>query len=236
MIFTFIAALIFRPLAGVDRTTAFFATAAGGVADMAIVARERGGDANAVALVHALRVSSVVAIVPVLAITFGASGSALASSSAAATQNVLLLGGALVLAYIVARLLRPTPLPNPWLVGPMLLGVALGASGLLQLSVPPILIVVAQIVIGTWLGCQFKREVLLSVPRVAAAGIAVSLFMIAAAMLGAFVMAGVTSLPITTSFLALAPAAVTEMVITAKVMHLDAETVTAFHIMRIAIV
>jgi membrane AbrB-like protein len=236
MIFTFIAALIFRPLAGVDRTTAFFATAAGGVADMAIVARERGGDANAVALVHALRVSSVVAIVPVLAITFGASGSALASSSAAATQNVLLLGGALVLAYIVARLLKPTPLPNPWLVGPMLLGVALGASGLLELSVPPILIVVAQIVIGTWLGCQFRREVLLSVPRVAAAGIAVSLFMIAAAMLGAFVMAGVTSLPITTSFLALAPAAVTEMVITAKVMHLDAETVTAFHIMRIAIV
>jgi hypothetical protein len=202
---------------------------------MAIVARERGGDANAVALVHALRVSSVVAIVPVLAITFGASGSALAST-ASANQNVPLLAGALVLAYIVARLLKPTPLPNPWLVGPMLLGVALGASGLLKLSVPPILIVVAQIVIGTWLGCQFRREVLLSVPRVAAAGIAVSLFMIAAAMLGAFVMASVTSLPITTSFLALAPAAVTEMVITAKVMHLDAEIVTAFHIMRIAIV
>jgi membrane AbrB-like protein len=236
MVFTFIAALIFRPLAGLDRTTAFFATAAGGVADMAIVAKQRGGDSNAVALVHALRVSSVVAIVPVLAITFGAPGSALASSTAASTQNVLLLGGVLVLAYCVARLLKPTPLPNPWLVGPMLLGVALGASGLLSLAVPPILIVVAQIVIGTWLGCQFRREVLLSVPRVAAAGIAVSLFMILAAMLGAFVMASVTILPVTTSFLALAPAAVTEMVITAKVMHLDAEIVTAFHIMRIAIV
>ena len=71
---------------------------------------------------------------------------------------------------------------------------------------------------------------------VAAAGLVVSLFMIAAAAAGCFVLAAVTDLPVTTAFLSLAPAAVTEMVITAKGMHLDAETVTAFHIMRIAIV
>jgi hypothetical protein len=236
MLFTFLAALIFRPLAGVDRTTAFFATAAGGVADMAIVARARGGDSSAVALVHALRVSTVVAIVPVLVITFGAPGSAPDTSAGGEELNLLLLGLVLVAAYIAARLLKHTPLPNPWLVGPMLLGVVLGASGLLSLAVPPIMIIIAQVALGTWLGCQFKREVLLSVPRVAVAGLAVSLFMILAAVLGAFVMAATTDLPITTSFLSLAPAAVTEMVITAKVMHLDAEIVTAFHIMRVVII
>lgn len=235
ILFTFIAALIFRPLAGVDRVTAFFATAAGGVADMAIVAKAHGGDSSAVAIVHALRVSSVVAVVPVLVITFGAPGS-LPDAGADGGQNLLLLAIALVLAYGVARLLKPTPLPNPWLVGPIFLGLALGASGLMQMAVPPILITLAQVAIGTWLGCQFRREVLLSVPRVAAAGFAVSLFMIAAAAAGAFAMTGLTELPITTAFLSLAPAAVTEMVITANVMHLDAEIVTAFHIMRIAIV
>jgi hypothetical protein len=233
--FTFLAALIFRPLAGVDRVTAFFATAAGGVADMAVVAKAHGGDSSAVAIVHALRVSSVVAVVPVLVITFGAPGSA-ADSGAGATQNLLLLALALGLAYIVARLLKPTPLPNPWLVGPIFVGLGLGASGLLNMTVPPVLITVAQVAIGTWLGCQFRREALLAVPRVAAAGFVVSLFMIAAAAAGSFVMSAATDLPITTSFLSLAPAAVTEMVITAKVMHLDAEIVTAFHIMRIAIV
>src|SRR3546814_17584603 len=86
--FTFIAALIFRPLAGVDRVTAFFATAAGGVADMAIVAREHGGDSGAVAIVHALRVSSVVAVVPVLVINFGAPGS-LRDAGPAGAQNLL---------------------------------------------------------------------------------------------------------------------------------------------------
>jgi len=233
--FTFVAALIFRPLAGVDRTTAFFATAAGGVADMAIVARERGGDPGAVAIVHALRLSSVVAIVPILVITFGEPGAAL-GSVAGSGQNLLLLAGALALAYVVARLLKPTPLPNPWLVGPLFLGLALGASGLLSLAVPPILIVLAQLAIGTWLGCQFKKDILLAVPRVALSGFAASLFMIVAAALGALVLAAATDLPVTTAFLSLAPAAVTEMVITANVMHLDAQIVTAFHIMRIAIV
>jgi hypothetical protein len=235
IVFTFVAALIFRPLAGVDRVTAFFATAAGGVADMAIVAKAHGGDSSAVAIVHALRVSSVVAVVPVLVITFGAPGSA-PDAAAGAAQNLLLLGLALALAYIVARLLKPTPLPNPWLVGPIFLGLALGASGLMSISVPPLLITLAQVAIGTWLGCQFRREVLLAVPRVAAAGFVVSLFMIVAAAAGSFVLTALTGLPVTTAFLSLAPAAVTEMVITAKVMHLDAEIVTAFHIMRIAIV
>ena len=234
IVFTFIAALLFRPLAGVDRTTAFFATAAGGVADMAVVARERGGDASAVAIVHALRVSSVVAIVPMLVVTFGTPGTA--TEGANAGQDLLLLGLALGMAYIVARALKPTPLPNPWLVGPIFLGIALGATGLLSLSVPSSLILLAQVAIGTWLGCQFRREVLLAVPRVAAAGLLVSLFMIAAAALGALVLTAATGLAMTTSFLSLAPAAVTEMVITAKVMHLDAEIVTAFHVMRIAIV
>ena len=233
--FTFIAALIFRPLAGVDRVTAFFATAAGGVADMAIVAKAHGGDSSAVAIVHALRVSSVVAIVPVLVITFGAPGSE-PDAAAAYGHDVLLLALALVLAYIVARLLKPTPLPNPWLVGPIFLGLGLGATGLVSIAVPPLLITLAQVAIGTWLGCQFRRDVLLAVPRVAAAGFAVSLFMIVAAAAGSFALVATTGLPITTAFLSLAPAAVTEMVITAKVMHLDAEIVTAFHILRIAIV
>ena len=60
--------------------------------------------------------------------------------------------------------------------------------------------------------------------------------LIVAAFAGAELLALATGLPLTTAFLALAPAAVTEMVITAKAMHLDAEIVTAFHVMRIFLV
>jgi membrane AbrB-like protein len=232
--FTMVAAFLFKPLARVDDVTAFFATAAGGVADMATVAKEYGGAAGSVAVVHAMRVSGVVAIVPFFVVLFGEPGTA--PDTVAAGSNILLVALALVLGYVMALLLKPTPLPNPWLVGPILMGIIIGVLGLFTVTIPPVVIIVAQIMLGTWLGCQFRRDLLSALPRVSFAAFVISIFMIGCAALGAFVLSAATDLPYTTSFLSLAPAAVTEMVITAQVMHLEAEVVTAFHVMRIAVV
>jgi membrane AbrB-like protein len=232
---TTLAALLFAALANVDHKTAFFATAAGGMADMAVVAEERGGDPGAVSITHAIRVASVVAVVPFLVFAFGESGSATGANEAG-SDSLFLLGLALLLAYATAHLFRFTPIPNPWLVGPIILGTLLGASGLLTVQVPWTLIVLAQIVIGTWLGCRFRREIIARLPRVALAALGVSLLLVAAAAAGAAVLSSVSPLPFTTSFLSLAPAAVTEMVITAQAMDIDAQIVTAFHVMRIAVV
>lgn len=231
---TTLVAGLFRRLAGVDPVTAFFATAAGGVADMAIIAERFGGVPSSVAVVHAMRVSLVVAVTPfVVLFSTGhfAGGNAVAGESPA-----LPVIAALCFAALVAWLLRPTPLPNPWLVGPILAGMALGMSGLGQFSVPGWLITLAQVLLGVWLGCQFRRNLLTALPRVTAAAVAVAAALVSAALLGALVMSSVSQLPFITAFLALAPAAVTEMVLVAKVMHLDAETVAAFHVMRILIV
>ncbi|HXF54303.1 MAG TPA: AbrB family transcriptional regulator [Hyphomicrobiaceae bacterium] len=235
MLVTTAASFLYRWLARVDATTAFFATAAGGVADMAIVAQERGGLLSAVAITHALRVSTTVAIIPILVVSLGAAGSSTVATSTASEHPVLVVL-ALALATAFAWLLKASPLPNPWMVGPIILGIVLGVSGLFSVHVPNIVIVLAQLALGTWLGCQFKREIILSLPRIALSGLAASLFMLAAAGAGAALLSAATGLPVTTSFLSLAPAAITEMVITAQVMHLDAEFVTAFHVMRIAIV
>lgn len=232
--FTMLAAFLFKPLAGVDDVTAFFATAAGGVADMAHVAKDYGGAAESVAVVHAMRVSGVVALVPFLVVLFGKPGSAQEMVSSA-PSDVLSVVLAIALGFAMAWLLKPTPIPNPWLVGSIFMGIILAVSGLLVAKIPGTLIVIAQVMLGSWLGCQFRRELLSALPRVAAAGIIISLFMIGCAAIGALGLS-MMGLPFTTSFLALAPAAVTEMVITAQVMHLEAEIVTAFHIMRIAVV
>ena len=235
MAYTLIAAFLFGSLAKVDNTTAFFATAAGGVADMAIVAKKHGGVAGSVAIVHAMRVSMVVAIVPFMVFFFGESGikPALVANT---TSNITLVVVALCLGYLAALLLKPTPLPNPWLIGPVIMGIVIGTSGLITVGIPSIVIVVAQVMLGSWLGCQFKRDVLSALPRVTVAAIVVAMFTISCAGIGSFGLSAMTDLPVTTSFLALAPAAVTEMVITAQVMNLDAEIVTAFHVMRIAVV
>ena len=118
----------------------------------------------------------------------------------------------------------------------MLVGLILSASGLIVLIIPPMLIMLAQLMIGAWLGCQFRRDIMVHLPRVSLAGAAITLFMIAAAYGGASCLSLATDLPITTAFLALAPAAMTEMALTAKAMHLDVETVTAFHVTRIFLI
>ena len=232
---TFVGALIMRPLARIDPTTAFFATAAGGMADMAVVAAQRGGDTNAVAIVHALRVTSVVSIVPFMVFAFGEHGTVDPVAREAYT-GVFAVAAGFAIAYLGARLMRPTAIPNPWLLGSLLPSAVLGASGFFVVDVPGIVLVIAQILIGTWLGLRFRRELFVQLPRVAAAGLFVSLLLIIAAAAGAEVLSAATGLPLTTSFLSLAPAAVTEMVLTAKAMNADAELVTAFHIARIAVI
>ncbi len=233
--YTMIAALLFRPLAGVNASTAFFATAAGGMADMANVAGERGGDRAAVGIVHAIRVSTTVAVVPFLVIAFGGEGS-LPDTAPVTTQSLALLGLAFALAIPAVSLMRRTAMPNPWLVAPMLVGLILSLSGLIAVRMPSLLIILAQLAIGAWLGSQFRRDVLFRLPRVSLAGAVMTLFMIAVAYAGAWCLSHTTDLPITTAFLALAPAAMTEMALTAKAMHLDVEIVTAFHVTRILLV
>ncbi len=229
------AAALLAWLARLDHVTAFFATAAGGVADMAAVAKLYGGTAQAVAVVHALRYSLVVAIVPFAVFFFGEHGPATALSDDA-SGSVLLAPLALFLGYLGARALKPTPLPNPWLVGPIFVGVALGISGVFTVYFPPIVIIVAQVALGTWLGAQIRREQMAALPRVTLIGLAIACYLIVGAGLGAVVLSFATGLTFTTSFLGLAPASITEMVLTAKAMNLDAEVVTAFHIIRIALV
>jgi membrane AbrB-like protein len=144
ILFTTVAALLHAAIGNIDHKTAFFATAAGGMADMAVVADERGGDPTAVSITHAIRVATVVSVVPVLVFAFGERG-AVADATTGASDNLLLVALCLLLAYGTALLFRHTPFPNPWLVGPIFLGTVLGASGLLLVDVPWVLIVLAQI-------------------------------------------------------------------------------------------
>jgi membrane AbrB-like protein len=228
------AAFLLRPLARVDARTAFFATAAAGMADMALVARRHGGDADAVATVHAIRVFVVVLVVPVLVVAFGTGGSiedpAVAGAHPAAW--LMLLPGAALCAWALA----PLGFPNPWLVGPMLGAALFAALDPFRAAVPWQALVLAQLAIGIALGVRFRRESLARLPRVALGGLAVALALVAAAAAGGAALAGATGMPFAAAFLAVAPAGITEMVLTAKIMRLDATAVTAFQVVRIAVI
>lgn len=228
------AAFLLRPLGRIDARTAFFATAAAGMADMAQVARRHGGDPDAVATVHAIRVAAIVLAVPALVLAFGNAGAIEDPPPPAA--HPLALIPVFALAVAAAYALRPAGFPNPWLVGPMLASAAFAALDPFPVAVPWGALVLAQLAIGIALGTRFRRDSLARLPRVVVAAVVIALLLIAAAAAGGTALAAATGLPFAVAFLALAPAGITEMVLTAKIMRLDATVVTAFQFVRIALI
>jgi membrane AbrB-like protein len=232
---TMAAAFMLQRLGRIDRKTAFFATAAAGLAEMAVVAREKGGDSDIVAVVHLVRVTAIVTTVPFLVTIFGEHGTA-AISPVPLHSEVVALVVLLAVSLIAVFWARRFQFPNSSLLIPACIGVLVAGLGFGPLVVPQWLLMVAQIVIGTWLGCRFRRNVLRKLPRVTVSAFATTSFLVIASVLIALLLTAFTGLPFATSLLAVAPAGITEMVITATAMHLDATTVTAFQITRIAVV
>lgn len=232
---TSIAALILERLGGVDRKTAFFATAAAGLAEMAVIAEQKGANADQVAIVHLIRVTTIVASVPFLLTMFGHEGH-VAAPVVALTSELLPLAGLLAVGAAAAYLARPAGMPNTWLLVPAFIAAMVAMLDQGPLVVPRLLLNGAQIVIGTWIGCRFRRAIIGRLPRVSLAALATTFFLLVCAAVIALLVCRITGLPFTTGILCIAPAGVTEMVLTATAMHLDAATVTGFQIMRIAVV
>jgi uncharacterized protein len=228
------AAFLLRSLAQVDRRTAFFGSAAAGMAEMAILANERGGDAQAVSIVHAVRVTCVVILVPLLVFAFGAD-EGIQDAPVTRATGLLELAVIIALGLLAGWLATPFRIPSPWFLVPMMVG-AVAAAVWTVIEIPWFILVAAQIVLGVALGCRFERTILRRLPRVVAAAFIIAALLILASVVGAAALSAATDLSFATSFLAIAPAGITEMVLTARIMHLDAATVTAFQVMRILLI
>jgi membrane AbrB-like protein len=235
MVATTLAAVLLERLGGTDRKTAFLATAAAGVAEMAVVAEQQGGDRDTVSVVHLVRLVGIVTTVPFLVTLFGAPG-AIENVPVALENQVLPIAVLLGLGGVASLLAQPLQVPNRWLLVPTALGALVAGAGFGPFAVPAALLVAAQIVIGIWLGCRIRRDLVGRLPRITASAVATTAFLVAAAGVVAWLLSMATGLSFATSLLAVAPAGITEMALTATAMHLDAATVTAFQIMRIAVV
>src|SRR5262249_47729716 len=143
--------------AGLDRRTAFFATAPAGASEMANIAARYGGEPEPIMVAQTIRVVMTVLAAPFLVIHFANEGPLHAVSQAAvmAWPSLALLAP---VAGVGGFLLSRTTFPNAWFMGPLLAGAVVGIAGLVEGRVPDILVNVSQVVIGCSLGAQFRRE------------------------------------------------------------------------------
>jgi membrane AbrB-like protein len=229
-----LAGWILSRTARIDGTTAFFASVAGGAAEMTMLGERYGARPDRVALGQSLRILAVVVVVPFALTYSGVQGNALyepAALSFSWSGLALLLAIAALAAFVV----NACGMPNAFMFGALGVVIALTVSGIHLSSMPPLVSNAAQVVLGCALGARFQRRSLESTPRyVFAVLVSVAAAMAIAAAFAA-VLAWASGLPMATLVLATAPGGIAEMCITAKVLALGVPLVTAAHVTRVLV-
>lgn len=140
----------------------------------------------------------------------------------------------LVLAAVAGGMLaKLVGFPNPFFNGPCASAVAATLLGLPVTPMPYAGLVVAQVLLGVWLGAVFERNFLVTARRYVLAAPVAVLAMIAVCELSALGLGLVIGLPWQVALLAGAPGGVAEMALTAKILEVGVATVIAFHLVRI---
>jgi uncharacterized protein len=227
-------ALMLMWLTRLDKTTAFFATVPGGVAEMVNIAPRYGAELEPIMLAQTLRVGLIVAIAPFLVLQFS-------DQAASAAATGLPMGWPIACALLAAAALGGAAFatftfPNAWFMGAIAVGVVFGLVGLAEGRMPDLVLIPAQILIGASLGVQFRREFLTRLARLLVASSIVVLFAATTMALIAAGFALALAMPVPTMVLAFAPAGMAEMVLTAKLLGLDGTVVAGFQLVRIIVI
>jgi membrane AbrB-like protein len=230
-----IGGLLYMRLAGIDRTTAFFATAPGGVVETTNLAPQYGGQLEPIMVAQTTRVALIVVFAPFLVISFAGSGARNALLAAPVVPWLPVLG-LLAVSGIVATLLSRTRSPNAWLMTPLFFAALVSHLGWLEGRMPDLLLIAAQVVIGSSLGAQFRPEFLTRLFGLLWVACLVVLFAAGSMALFGAAIAWLMGYPVPTMILATAPAGIAEMTLTGKVLGLDSTVIAGFQLMRIIIV
>ena len=232
LVLSVLAAPVIQRLAGMDGPTAIYSVALGASSEMALQAQRAGADGASVACAHAVRIILVTGIVTLLASVLEEPVAAFVGrvdvDAVPLSHLPLLLPAAAWIAFMMQRL----NVPNPWLLGPLFVG-GLGAVLSWGGRLPDTVLIAAQLMIGWALGQNITRSFFSRAPRVLACTALVTLGILAACMVMGWLISLGAGLPLTTTFIALAPGGMAEMGVIAKAFGLGAPLVTAFHIVRI---
>lgn len=229
--------LYFRRVGGFGVADSYFASAPGGLNEMVLIGEAMGGDPRRIALVHATRILIVVFTVPFYFRYF--SGSYSEAARVAADHLPLGLQDALILtaAGLVGALLgRVSRVPAAQLLGPMAISAAVHLAGITNSRPPAELIAIAQVVMGSTIGCRFAGARLHEIRRVILIGAGSAILLLAGTAGFTLAFKDLVEVPPAALALSLAPGGVTEMSLVALALAVDAAYVSCLHIIRIAMV
>ncbi len=222
-------------VAGLTRTTAYFASPIGSASEMTQLGERHGARTDLIASAHSLRVLLVTLVIP-----FGLQWAGLHGLDTSLPGPRLLSWPGLALWVLLTGLgcwaMLRLKWANPWFIGALTASLLLTASGANLSSLPPGWVNAAQLVIGISLGVRFTPDFVQLAPRWLGSVALATLVMIGLGAGFAGLLSQFVNLHWATLLLSTSPGGVAEMAITAKVLQLGVPVVTAFHVMRVAAV
>ncbi|MFQ5784243.1 MAG: AbrB family transcriptional regulator [Alphaproteobacteria bacterium] len=235
-----LATIYFRRVGRYDRTTAYFSAIPGGLSAMILLGGAMGGDDRTIALTHASRILLVVLTIPFwfrlvegYAPPPGGIGPAFAPFATIPAGDLALLVLCGVVGFFAARAIR---LPLAALTGPMALSAAAHLMELTASKPPSELIVIAQIVVGSAIGCRFAGVPLRRVLHAIAVATGSTVLMLGLCVGLSLAINGATGLPIEALVLAYSPGGLAEMSLIALALGIDPAFVSSHHVVRIFLV
>lgn len=216
-----------------DPVTAMFASMPGGLVEMMEVGRQYGGDDRAIILAHAARIVLVIAIMAFwfrIVLGLEVSGVAPLGKGPTGPLDILIL---VVCGSVGAAIGLNARLPAPTFLGPMLVSAGAHMVGLTEGSPPTGLVICAQVVMGTIVGCRFIGLPAARVLRAFALSVGATLLMLTIALAFASGLHGVLGQSAEQVLLAYAPGGLTEMSLVALSMGGDVAYIATHHLVRV---
>lgn len=218
-------------------TTAAWGSSPGGAAAMVAMSEDFGSDPRLVAFMQYVRVVVVVLsasiVARLLADVTGETGSKAVADQA---PGLLTTAATLAIAATGAGIALALRLPAGALIGPMLLGALLHATGFATMALPPQVLDAGYAIIGWYVGLRFTRETLRE-SLTALPGILVATLLVIA-LCGAFAygLTHILKVDFLTAFLATSPGGLDSVAIIAVGAKADVSFVLAVQTLRLFVV
>jgi membrane AbrB-like protein len=221
-------------------SVAAWGSSPGGAAAMVAMADASGADPRLVALMQYVRVVCVVVVASLVARLVLPGGAPPVLPHAAPPADLIgdlgPLAATLAVALVGTLLGVRLRLPAGGLLGPMILGAALHATGLVEITIPGPLLALAYAGIGWFVGLRFSKETLAIAWRALPEIIAGSFVLIALGAVSAWLLIQVRHTDPLTAFLATTPGGIDSIAIIAIGSNVDVAFVMALQAMRVFLV
>ena len=236
---TSVAVYIFRGLGYMDATTAYFSSTPGGLGIMVIAGEQAGADGRLIPIAHATRVFLVVFSIPLYFVSVvgvdvpSMSGLPTPATSYPDLKEIIILSGCGLAGFLLASRLG---IAFGQFLIPMILSGIVYNVALVDTPLPTPVVTIAQVVIGSAIGAQFRGMRLISMFRPAIAAIVATAIMLAVAAGFAQLFSPILNISEDALLLALAPGGLAEMSLIAISINSDTPFIATLHIFRITMI